>query len=131
MATAGRAALLLKAAQDGTLRAQALASYPPAPWDYDALQALRTPHAEAALDTGRSSDAQETDGAVLVVGTAILQHPPGLDGQIDVPAVAVVGYYLGAPTLYQVVQLAPPAVTTPADPVAAVPVTLWDCFATG
>jgi hypothetical protein len=101
---------------------------PAPPWDYDALQALRSPHDVAQLAPVAPGDAQTVDSAVAVVGTATFAHPPGLDGPASIGGIMIVQYGGYGALLYQCVTVDPPAVTSPDAPTVSVPVTLWDSF---
>ncbi len=131
MPTLGRAAALRAAAEGLRLYVWGLRLMPSAPWDLDALAALRTPHAETLLYTGAPGDVQVINEIVCVAGTATLRHPAGLADPVAAYAVAVVSYHGGEVTLYGVAELSPPAVTAPDAPEASVPLSLWDSFPGG
>lgn len=127
----GRAAALLDAARGGRLRAEALSTLPTPPWDYDALQAYRSPHAATGLQTARAGDAQQSGPVVVVVGTATFAHPVIMTDPASIGGLMIVSENAGHVLLYQCVALTPPVVTTPEAPTVSVPVTLWDSYPGG
>lgn len=131
MPVSGRASALWDAAQAGRLAAEPLTSLASPPWDYDALQALRSPHGVAALQTPQAGDAQVQGPAVVVVGTATFTHPPTVNGPAPIGGLLIVSYSAGGVLLYQCVPVTPPAVTSPDNPTVSVPVSLWDCYPGG